>query len=72
MKILARHDDLNIHMIPGDTLNLRHNVGGKEVTVLSHAIKEECVVDTALVIEAEGGELGLEYGIGGIFGKAKK
>lgn len=72
MKILARRDNLSIFVNPGDTFKLLYTPpGGETRTVLSHEIESAMRIDTALVIETEDGELGLECGIGGVFGKKK-
>ena len=57
-------------MRPGDTLNLVYQQKEEErIVVLKHEITEEAMYDTAIVIQFEDDELGLEYGLGGAFGK---
>lgn len=75
MKIIATRDlsKSPIHLMPGDTIRLSHtDEDGTHREVLQHPINQRMVVDVALVVDVEPGELGLETGIGGIFGVKQK
>lgn len=73
MKELQRREDLDINLFPGDKLILWYDKpDGTYEKVLSQEIKDVMHVDTAVIFETEDGELGLEYGIGGVFGKKAK
>lgn len=74
MKIVAtKRFDRPIYLMPGDTFRLLHqDKDGQDNTVLSQPITKAIDVDVAHVIEFEDGDLGLEFGIGGVFGKEKK
>lgn len=64
LKILARRDDLYVWLNPGDTFRLQYN----DKTVLVQEIDKHILATSAVVFEIDG-ELGLEVGIGGAFGK---
>lgn len=72
MKELKREDIPPIVLNPGDTLSLtvpdRSNPLGR-VTVAEIPIERHMVVDVAVIVELEPGELGLAGGIGGFFGR---
>lgn len=81
MKILAS-TKVDLVLNPGDTFNLLYvrtafqEETGKELyrettKVLSHVVTKVTHIDIAHVVEFEDGDLGLEYGIGGVFGKKK-
>lgn len=74
MKILqTRRLDRPIRMISGDTFHLMHgDSSDNTTTLLRHSITESMDVDILHLIEFENGELGLETGLGGVFGKEKK
>jgi len=68
-RILERNDDLNINMMPGDTLELIYtDDDGNENTALKVDIEKEYSVNSAVVFDFEN-ELGMKKGIGGAFGE---
>lgn len=72
MKILKKVSILPLCMVPGDKIVLTYkDEDGRERTLLETDISEEVTFDTAMAVEVTD-ELGLEYGIGGIFGKSKE
>ncbi len=63
-KILKELDNLNINVMPNDSLGLY--LDGEEILV--SVIDKELKVDRAVIFEVENA-LGMEEGIGGAFGK---
>lgn len=71
MKILAE-TPANFDLYPGDRMNLLYtDEFGKTTTVLSKEIEKSMKIDTGIVFELEDGDLGMELGIGGAFGKKR-
>jgi hypothetical protein len=74
MKILKKEPIPPLHVGPGISVNLVYTrrMGDTiidQTTVLSHECTVEQDFDTAAIFELENGELGMECGLGGVFGK---
>ena len=70
IKVLQRVEDLDISLVPGDTLTLTYEAPGiPRQTVLTETVTEAMRVNTALAISVTNA-LGLKSGLGGIFGES--
>ena len=68
MKILKREDCSDIHLSPGDSISLTYD----DEVLCKQTLDREFTVNELLVVELEQkelDELGLQDGLGGIFGK---
>lgn len=71
MKILAEAP-ADFILFPGDTITLLYtNEDGVTSNVLSKNIDKAMKIDIGVVFELEDGDLGMEFGIGGAFGKRR-
>lgn len=71
MKILDEIP-VDLNLCPGDRIHLLYtNEDGLTTEVLMKEIDKVMSIDTGIVFELEDGDLGMELGIGGAFGKKK-
>lgn len=69
MKILDK-TRCNISAIPGDIVNIVYEDPWRtRHAILRHEITERMDFDTAVIVQLDDGELGMESGIGGFFCK---
>jgi hypothetical protein len=76
MKILKKSSIPPLHVGPGISVSLNYTRKlGDQVVDTTEVLSHECTMkqtfDTAVIFELEDGELGMEMGLGGAFGRSK-